>query len=68
VKTPGLVELAGADPAQQQGLLDYLAGQTPIGRVAAPDEIAKAVLFLASDDSAFMAGSDLAIDGGVAQV
>ncbi|MBO9559062.1 MAG: SDR family oxidoreductase [Caulobacter sp.] len=68
VKTQGLVELAGSDPAAQQGLLDYLAGQTPIGRVAAPDEIAKAVLFLASDDSAFMVGSELAIDGGVAQV
>ncbi len=68
IKTPGLVELAGSDPAQQQGLLDYMASQTPIGRVGAPEEIAKAVLFLASDDSAFMAGSDFAIDGGVAQV
>jgi NAD(P)-dependent dehydrogenase (short-subunit alcohol dehydrogenase family) len=68
IKTPGLVELAGSDPAQQQGLLDYMASQTPIGRVGAPDEVARAVLFLASDDSAFMAGSDLAIDGGVAQV
>jgi len=68
VKTPGLVELAGSDPAQQQSLLDHLAGQTPIGRVAAPSEIAKAVLFLASDDSAFMAGSELAVDGGLAQV
>jgi NAD(P)-dependent dehydrogenase (short-subunit alcohol dehydrogenase family) len=68
IRTPGLVELAGTDPAAQQGLLDYMASQVPIGRVAEPDEVAKAVLFLASDDSAFMAGSELAIDGGVAQV
>ena len=42
--------------------------QVPLKRLGRPEEIAKAVLFLASDDSAFMAGSDFAIDGGVAQV
>jgi NAD(P)-dependent dehydrogenase (short-subunit alcohol dehydrogenase family) len=47
VKTPGLVGLAGPDATQQQGLLDYMATQVPIGRVADPDEIAKAVTFLA---------------------
>ena len=66
VKTPGLVGLAGPDAAQQQGLLDYMATQVPIGRVADPDEIAKAVAFLASDDSSFMAGADLFVDGGQA--
>ena len=68
VKTPGLVELAGPDVAQQQGLLDYMATQVPIGRVADPDEIAKAVAFLASDDSSFVAGTELFVDGGQAQV
>lgn len=68
VKTPGLVELAGPDAAQQQGLLDYMATQVPIGRVADPDEIAKAVLFLASEDSSFMAGAEMFVDGGQAQV
>jgi NAD(P)-dependent dehydrogenase (short-subunit alcohol dehydrogenase family) len=68
VKTPGLVELAGPDAAQQQGLLDYMATQVPIGRVGDPDEIAKAVAFLASDDSSFMAGAELFVDGGQAQV
>jgi len=53
---------------QQQGLLDYMATQVPIGRVADPDEIAKAVTFLASDDSSFMAGAELFVDGGQAQV
>ena len=68
VKTPGLVGLAGPDATQQQGLLDYMATRVPIGRVADPDEIAKAVTFLASDDSSFMAGAELFVDGGQAQV
>ncbi|NYE62775.1 NAD(P)-dependent dehydrogenase (short-subunit alcohol dehydrogenase family) [Duganella sp. 1224] len=68
IRTPGLVELAGNDPAAQQGLLDYLASQVPLGRVGEPEEIAKAVVFLASDDASFVNGSELFVDGGLAQV
>jgi len=68
VKTPGLAGLAGPDAARQQGLLDYMATQVPIGRVADPEEIAKAVAFLASDDASFVAGAELFVDGGQAQV
>jgi NAD(P)-dependent dehydrogenase (short-subunit alcohol dehydrogenase family) len=69
VVSPGpLVGLAGLDAARQQGLLDYMATQVPIGRIADPDEIAKAVAFLASDDSSFMAGAELFVDGGQAEV
>ena len=42
--------------------------QVPMGRIGTPDEIAKAALFLASDDSSYITGIDLFVDGGFAQV
>lgn len=68
IHTPGLVELAGNDAAQQQGLVDYLAAQVPLGRVGRPDEIARVAVFLASDDSSFVNGAELFVDGGMAQI
>jgi NAD(P)-dependent dehydrogenase (short-subunit alcohol dehydrogenase family) len=67
-RTPGLVNLAGPEEANQKGLLDYLASQVPAGRVGEPGEIAKAVVFLACDDSSFITGAELFVDGGTAQV
>ena len=67
-KTPGLVDLAGPDPARQQEMLDAMAAQIPMGRVGDPDEIAKAAVFLASDDSSFVNGIELFVDGGSAQI
>ena len=66
--TPGLVELAGTDPVQQQGLLDYLTTQIPSGRMGQPQDIAQAAVFLASDASSFINGIELFVDGGTAQV
>jgi NAD(P)-dependent dehydrogenase (short-subunit alcohol dehydrogenase family) len=41
---------------------------TPLGRLGTPDEVAKAVVFLASDDSSYITGSELFVDGGFAQI
>jgi NAD(P)-dependent dehydrogenase (short-subunit alcohol dehydrogenase family) len=67
-RTPGLVGLAGPDADQQQGLLDHIASQIPMGRVGEPEEIAAAALFLASDDASYVNGTELFVDGGQAQV
>lgn len=45
-----------------------LAASVPLGRLGQPDEIAKAALFLASDDSSFVTGIELFVDGGLAQI
>jgi NAD(P)-dependent dehydrogenase (short-subunit alcohol dehydrogenase family) len=49
-------------------LLDFLATQVPMGRLGDPDEIGKAAVFLASDDSSFVTCAELFLDGGTAQV
>jgi len=45
-----------------------MAGQVPLGRVGQPEEIAKAVLFLASDQASYVNGIELFVDGGMAQI
>ncbi len=65
-ETTGLRDLAG-DEAQADGLIAQLGSGVPLGRVARPDEIANAVLFLASDQSSFVTGSELFADGGEEQ-
>jgi NAD(P)-dependent dehydrogenase (short-subunit alcohol dehydrogenase family) len=64
--TPGLVGLV--PDGQGQGLLDTMAAEVPLGRVADPAEIAGAALFLASPDASFVNGVELFADGGQAQV
>jgi NAD(P)-dependent dehydrogenase (short-subunit alcohol dehydrogenase family) len=71
--SPGVVptpayELLGLTPEQVKGFIEMQAQTIPLGRVGTPDEIAKAVVFLASDDSSFVNGTELFVDGGSAQI
>ncbi|HEX8115514.1 MAG TPA: glucose 1-dehydrogenase [Kofleriaceae bacterium] len=63
--TPGLRGLIRTD---SEGLAAQYRDRVPLGRVGQPDDIARAVAFLASDDAGYIAGSELFVDGGLAQI
>jgi NAD(P)-dependent dehydrogenase (short-subunit alcohol dehydrogenase family) len=65
--TPGLLD-GLAKTGMQEQILAGLAGQAPLGRIGDSDETAAVALFLASDESSFMTGSEVFVDGGLAQV
>ena len=66
-ETPGLMGIADT-PEAQEALVDGLIQSTPLGRLADPAETAAVAAFLASDDSNYMTGSEVFVDGGYAQV
>src|SRR6202030_4246826 len=53
---------------EADGARAFFAGITPLGRIGRPEEMASAILFLASDDSSYSTGIDLVADGGITQV
>ncbi len=65
--TPGLRDLWASSEADQQRK-KMISETVPLGRLGTPDEIAKAVVFLASDDASYITGVELSVDGGIAQV
>ncbi|WP_127359354.1 SDR family NAD(P)-dependent oxidoreductase [Actinacidiphila soli] len=67
VLSPGPVETPLV-ATQPQDAIAKIASTIPMGRMGEPDEVAKAALFLASDDSSFVTGIELFVDGGRAQV
>jgi NAD(P)-dependent dehydrogenase (short-subunit alcohol dehydrogenase family) len=67
IDTP-ILSKAGLTQEQADGWKESLKAAIPLGRIGRSEEIATTVLFLASDDSSFITGIDLTVDGGMAQV
>ena len=68
VVTPAYKSELRLTDEQIEGFAAQAAAATPLGRTGTPDEVAKAVLFLASDDASYVNGAELFVDGGAAQV
>ena len=65
INTPILQNMAARSGGGQDKLFQKLARQVPLGRIGEPDDIAYAVLYLASDESKFVTGAELKVDGGI---
>ncbi len=65
--TPGLLGLASSEEQRDQ-MVNHMSTLTPLGRLGTTDEIANVALFLASEESSYVNGSELFVDGGSAQI
>ena len=67
IDTPAATDLLASSEVGEQRR-KMVSTSVPLGRFGRPDEVAKAVVFLASDDSSYITGTELFVDGGFAQV
>ena len=67
VLSPGHTETPGLAVLADENVRNVMMANVPLGRMGTPDDLAKAAVFLASDDSSYITGIDLFVDGGVAQ-
>ena len=68
IRTPAIAAINNNDAAAQEAFEQQITAGVPLGRMGESDEIAKAVVFLASDDSSYVAGVELFVDGGFVAV
>lgn len=68
IETPGLMNAVNSLGMTEDQFKKTIASAIPMGRMGSPNEVAKVVLFLASDDSSFVTGIELFVDGGMAQI
>jgi NAD(P)-dependent dehydrogenase (short-subunit alcohol dehydrogenase family) len=66
VDTPAIAGLVGE--ANAAGTKAHVGSQVPLGRIARPEDVAAAALFLASDEAAYINGTDIPVDGGAGQI
>ena len=67
VATP-IISKMGVSQSDREIFDASIASRIPLGRLGKPDEVAAAALFLASDESSFISGIDLSVDGGMGQI
>lgn len=68
VLSPGPIQTPGFDIFANDDVKNYMKSTVPLGRIGTAEEVANAALFLASDDSSFVAGIELFVDGGVTAI
>ena len=68
IDTPGLINAVASLGITEEQFKNTITSTIPLERMGTPEEAAKVVMFLASDDSSFITGIELFVDGGMAQI